>query len=165
MVQAPKEAKLLVKEVFHSAPSFSLIVEESTPIREIIKNFAEKEELRGIFVARDGKLSGVITRKDLLIWTRIKFGLKGSADFFQWRGVFEVAQATAAMDICCKDGEQSFVHPETSIENALMVMQNNDLIDIPVVDKEMRILGDLHLSDILAKALEIDVSTRGSTGR
>jgi predicted transcriptional regulator len=161
MVQAPKQARLLVKDVFHSAPSFSLVVEESTPIKEIIKNFAEREELRGIFVAdKEGRLSGVVTRKDLLIWTRIKFGLKGSADFFRWRDAFEVARATVARDICCKDGDQSFVHPETSIENALMVMQNNDLIDIPVVDKDRQILGDLHLSDILAKALEIDISTQ-----
>jgi CBS-domain-containing membrane protein len=161
MAQEPKQIKLLVKDVFHSAPSFSLIVEESTPIKEIIKNFAEREELRGIFVAdHEGMLSGVVTRKDLLIWTRIKFGLKGSGDFFQWRDVFEVARATKAKDICCKDGDQSFVHPETTIENALIIMQNNDLIDIPVVDKDRRILGDLHLSDILARALEIDISTQ-----
>jgi len=159
MVQEPRKSRLFVRDVFHSEPSFSLIVEESTPLKDIIRSFAEREELRGIFVVdRQRKLSGVITRSDLLVWTRMKFGLKGSEDFFQWRNVFEVAQATIAKNICCKDSDQSFVHPDTPLEDALIVMQDRDLIDVPVVDKERRILGDLHLSDILVKVLDQDTT-------
>jgi len=140
---------------------FSLIVDESTPLKEVIIKFAEREELRGIFVINnEQRLTGVITRSDLLIWTRLKFGLKGSDDFFQWRHVFEVAQATVAKDICCKDSDITFVHPDTPIEETLIMMQNHELIDIPVVDKEGRILGDVHLSDILAKILKLDVPKR-----
>lgn len=161
MLLNSKDAKLLVRDVFHSEPMFSLIVEESTPLKEVIIKFAEREELRGIFVInKEQRLTGVITRSDLLIWTRLKFGLKGSEDFFQWRHVFEVAQATMAKDICCKDSDKTFVHPDTPLEEALMMMQNRELIDIPVVDKEGRILGDVHLSDILAKILKLDISKR-----
>lgn len=48
---------------------YSLVVEKSALVEDVIKSFAENPTLLGIFVVDEQKqLIGVITRHDLIIW-------------------------------------------------------------------------------------------------
>lgn len=153
-----RKEQLRVKDVFDVDRTLAVVVEDSTPFREVVRRFAERADLRGIFVVgSDRKLSGVITRQDLLTWARLAFGPTGLETRFSWGRLLRLAQASNAREACHPDSHLASVHPEDTLAEALAKMTTYELIDVPVVDTRGHILGDIRLTEILAKALEIDL--------
>jgi CBS-domain-containing membrane protein len=140
---------LLVKDVFENT-TLSLIVNEEEKIIEIIKHYAEKSSLRGIFVVdREQKLKGAITRNDLLQWAKFKIGTDLGSDVVAGDEINRYVYSTTAKDIMYKYSAEAFVKPEDSVELALDMMLNEDTLAIPVVDNEKKIIGDLTFSEVL----------------
>ncbi|MCW4043796.1 MAG: CBS domain-containing protein [Candidatus Bathyarchaeota archaeon] len=141
--------KILVKDVFE-ARTLSLIVNEEEQITEIIKHYAEKPSLRGIFVVDKGqKLKGVITRNDLLQWAKFKIGADIGGDAIAVDEINRYAYSTTAKDIMHRYSAETYVKPEDSLASALEMMLNEDTLAIPIVDEEKKIIGDLTLSEAL----------------
>lgn len=164
MGDKPKGPKLHVRDVFDPARTLALIVDEDTPFEEVIRRFAERTDLRGIFVV-DAKrrLTGVITRTDLLSWASLVFRSPGPPSRVGWGRLFRLARATTAKEACQPHSHLSRVSPDDPLDEALARMVAHKLIDLPVVDADGRILGDLRLTELLVKAL--DVAERGQGGR
>jgi predicted transcriptional regulator len=149
--------KLFVKDVFESR-TLSLIVDEEEQINEIIKHYAEDPSLSGIFVVdKKQKLKGVITRNDLLQWAKFKIGADiGSATVYVDE-INRYAFSTTAKEIMYRYSVETFVKPEDSLESALDMMLNEDILSIPVVDEEKKIVGDLTLSEVLNAIVKTQV--------
>lgn len=157
--------KLRVKDVYAPSHMLSLVVPENTPIQEVIRRFAEQPELRGIFVVDSAKrLTGVITRTDLLAWASIAFGPPGLQSRFSFRRLVQLANATTAKEACHPHSHLAAVSPNDGLDEALGRMVAHDLIDVPVVDAKGKILGDLRLTQILAKTLETRHGAHGRAG-
>jgi len=140
---------LSVKDVFENT-TLSLIVNEEEKIIEIIKHYAEKPSLRGIFVVdKERKLKGAITRNDLLQWAKFKIGADIGSDVVAVDEINRYVYSTTAKDIMYKYSAEAFVKPEDSVELALDMMLNEDTLAIPVVDEEKKIIGDLTFSEVL----------------
>ncbi|MEM3527317.1 MAG: CBS domain-containing protein, partial [Candidatus Bathyarchaeia archaeon] len=58
---------------------------------------------------------------------------------------------TTAREIIHRHSYDAYVKPDDDLIKALDLMVSMDVIDIPVVDEQGRILGDLKLSDVLNK--------------
>lgn len=141
--------KLLVKDVFEIR-TLSLIVKEEEQITEIIKHYAEKPSLRGIFVVdKTQKLKGVISRNDLLQWAKFRLGAYSSNDTLIVDKINRYVYSTIAKDIIRRGSSEIYVKPEDSLNSALELMFNEDISSIPVVDEEKKIVGDLTLSEVL----------------
>jgi CBS-domain-containing membrane protein len=140
---------VLVKDVFEIAKTLSLIVDEEEQITSIIKHYAEKPSLRGIFVVdKEQRLKGLITHSDLLQWAKYKIG----ADIERPTHIDEINRyvySTIAKDIINRYSSETYVKPEDSLISALEMMLNKDLITLPVVDDQKKIVGDLILSEVL----------------
>jgi len=122
----------------------SLVVDEEEPIEEII-NFAEQPSSRGTFlVDRERRLKGVITRLDLLNWAKFKpgegidLGRIGASISDIRRYVY----SAAAREFANEYSYSAHVKPDDII-SALNLMISSNLIDVPVVDEQGKILGDL----------------------
>ncbi len=135
------------------------------PFEDVIRNFAEQPDLLGVFVVGEGdRLTGVITRQDMLFWAGITFGPQPTESRFTWHNLVKLANATTAMDACNPLSHFSAVRLDDPLEQAFGVMLAHKLTDIPVVDKDGKILGDLRLSDLLTKALALDRAGKGARG-
>lgn len=156
MATKHRNRRMFVRDVFSIDRSFALVVNGDTPLEEVIRKFAGRADLRGIFVV-DGnrKLAGVITRGDLLAWARLAFGPRGQESRFSRDRLRRLTGATTAREACSRYSHLSAVRTDDPPETALTNMISYELIDVPVVDKEGRILGDIRLTEILAKALEL----------
>ncbi|MBI4258287.1 MAG: CBS domain-containing protein [Thaumarchaeota archaeon] len=95
-----------------------------------------------------GKLVGVVTRIDLVNLAKFKLGADLSIDALR-----KFLLASSVRDVIHPYSWKSGVTPEDSIIRALDIIIQHDLIDIPVIDKKGRILGDLKLSEVLLKAI------------
>lgn len=141
--------KLLVKDVYEYS-TLSLIVNEEEKITEIIKHYAEKPSLRGIFVVdKEQKFKGAITRDDLLQWAKFKIGSDLGSDVVAVDEINRYVYSTTAKDIMHKYSSEAFVKPEDNVELALDMMLNEDTLAIPVIDEKKKIIGDVTFSEIL----------------
>ena len=148
-----KKQILYVKDVFDPSRMNSIVINENETLLDTIKRFAELSSLRGIFIVDNkGKLKGVITRADLLNIVKVK--LNKDIGTIPLRILFiREMQNIKTKDVVSSFSHKAAIRVDDSLEKALELMINNDLIDIPVVDSNNNIIGDLKLSEILSKLI------------
>jgi CBS domain-containing protein len=127
-------------------------------MEDVLRRLAEESSLRGVFVTDvEGHLVGVITRTDILEWVRIRLGLALKGARLTPDRILRLAQlvrAAKATDAIHPGSEKVAVRPEDTLDLALQLMLQTDLVSVPVVDDEGRILGDLTLSFVLRYLLD-----------
>ena len=153
--------KLTVRDACDFDPHPSLIVEPDEDFAKIIQRFASLPELRGIFVADSEKrLLGVITRRDLLAWARVKIGppeeILSSPKVEKAIRLINLMQASTVGQFMRPNSHRAAVKPDDSLACALKLMTELDLIVLPVIDEAGRIVEDLKLSELLARAIQED---------
>ncbi len=150
--------KLTVKDACNLNLSSLLIVRPSEEFSQVIQHFANHSELRGIFVAdTEGRLLGVITRTDLLDWTRVKLGAIFQAPLparDKTIRLLSLMRASTVGEVMHPDSQRAAVKLNDSLAHALRLMIELDLIVLPVIDEANQIVGDLKLSQLLARAIE-----------
>jgi len=146
-----KSQPLFVRDIYNSARMNSLIVDENETLKETVIKFAERPELKGIFILdKSKKLKGVVTRIDLLNLVKIKIGKDLGEVPMRTLHIRELKEVKTK-DIASVYSKAAFVKLEDPLEKALRLMIDMDLIAIPIVDDDNNIIGDLKLSDILLK--------------
>lgn len=150
---------LRVKDAYNPE-MYSLIVEEDTSIEDVIKNFAEKPVLRGIFVVNKKKqLIGVITRHDLITWAEFMTGIPQAKDMGELSEAIRVSLSKTAGGMVRKETKDAAVKLDDGINVALNKMIALELVDVPIVDEKGRVVGDLQLSEILRVILKKEPKT------
>ena len=145
---------LFVKDIYDPTKMNSLIVDENETLFKTIKRFSDQPQLRGIFiVSKEKRLKGIVTRTDLLNIVKLKLGKdldKIPLRIFLLKGLREIKTE----DVVAMNSKMAYVKLDDPIEKALQLMINMDLIDVPIVDDNNNIIGDLKLSEILYKLFE-----------
>lgn len=152
-----RRRKLLVNDVYNREKMHSLLVNEKESIDKMVKKFAEEPSSRGVFVVDEEKtLIGVITRADLLMWAKYKLGagIASTRIFVPISEIRRYLYSTTVEEVMSKNSSNAFVGPDDDIISALNLMISYNLVDVPVVDQNRKILGDLKLSEILNKILQ-----------
>lgn len=157
---------ILVREVYDPQGTFSLLVRSEAPLEEVLRCFAQETCVRSLFVTdAEGRLVGVITRSDLVHWARLRLGtaLRGVAGEPETilRLVQLIRASTAGEAVHPQSGGVA-VRLDEPLDLALQRMLQADLIAIPVVDDEGRVVGDLTFSRVLRYVL--DMEERRQTG-
>ncbi len=137
----------------------SLLVGPDERFTAVVRRFAERPEMRGIFVVGEkDRLIGVITRRDLLDWARVQLGEATYSTEEAWLAedvrLTALMRAITAGEVMRPGSEAAAVRPSDTLAEALRRMIAHDLICLPVVDEQGRVLGDLKLTEVLACALE-----------
>ncbi len=149
--------KMTVGEVCKLDQDSLILIQSDEDFSTVIRQFSETSELRGIFVVdEDRKLVGVITRTDLLDWTRVRLGSvlrvpPGDRD--RRIRLINLITATTAGQVARPESREAAVRMTDSLSEALKKMIDLDLIVLPVVDEQERIVGDLKLSELLDRAV------------
>lgn len=147
-----------VSEVFDPTTSQAAIISESESLENVIISFVRDPRARGIFlVDAEERFAGVITRSDLLKWAYLRFGRQpGSGRVnISRRDIYRFVYSTLAKDVAHGSWRTLGVRLSDDLETALNQMFEHDEIDIPVLDEDGKILGDLKVSEVLLKALEV----------
>lgn len=134
----------------------TLLVYEKDTIRNAIRHFAEDPCCGGIFIIdKDKRFKGVITRYDLLTWAKFKIGAGIGSEQISIEEIHKYVHSTKIREFINKYNDQISLTPDNSLLDALNMMLSEDLITVPVVDEGGKILGDLKLSEVLTKILDI----------
>jgi CBS-domain-containing membrane protein len=147
---------ILVKDVYQLHGTATASIPEDTSLEHIISRFAHETGLRGVFLidARQ-RFSGVITRADLMKWAHLQlFSGKGPHDM-AIIDFFRIVDAKKAKDLVSGDPKAITIKETDTLQTALDKMLDPEEDVLPVVDNERRIIGDLRLSEVLLKAIEV----------
>lgn len=152
----PKEDNLRIRDIFDPKDMHTLLVHEKDTIRNAIRHFAEDPCCGGIFIiGKDRRFKGVITRYDLLTWAKFKIGAGIESDAISIDEIHKYVHSTKIKEFINKYSDRICLKLDSSLIDALNLMLSEDLITVPIVDESGKILGDLKLSEVLTKILEM----------
>ncbi|UCH51016.1 MAG: CBS domain-containing protein [Chloroflexota bacterium] len=127
-------------------------VSEDMPIYEAVKKVAARTRGKiACVVDKEGKLKGLLTPKDILEALEVrKFGgVRGR--FFAGHEVLHFLSSNYAKDIM---SAPISVHVNDSVEDAINTMLYQNFYELPVVDKDMKVIGEISYFDILLNSVE-----------
>jgi CBS domain-containing protein len=149
---------ILVKEVFSLHGNASMLVPEEAGLDYVVALLGHERHLQGAFlVDKDRKLVGMVSRFDLLRWTRYQLFGEISEAKIQIGELSHLINARKAKDLETPNSFLLYVNENDTLQKALDLMIDYEEDIIPVLDSEGRIIGDLSLSEILSKALEANI--------
>lgn len=133
----------------------ALVVSYDMPLEEAIGHFAQDHDLRGIFLIDEHeRLVGVVNTQDLLDWVRVGLALPPQAQPPSIAQVRRLVKAERVGDLARSDSVETAVTLHDTLADALDKMTRHNLIDIPVIDGNGRVINDLRLSEVLAFVLQ-----------
>ena len=144
-----------VEDVYRLHGTASAVVQEDVLLEDLIIKFAQEPNLCGVFlIDAQQRFAGMIARADLLKWSTVVL-LGGKVSIASSGEAYRIMLATKARDLRREDWPFLGVKKTDTLQTALNQMIDSGEDIIPVLDSEGRILGDLRLSEVLLKAIEI----------
>jgi CBS-domain-containing membrane protein len=145
-----------VKEVYGLHGTASDLLPEDTSLEYIIDRFAHEPGLREVFLVDSRqKLSGMLTRTDMLKWIHLQlYGWKGRREI-SISEFFRFVDAKKAKDLIRTDPRSVAVKETDTLQTVLDKMLDSEEDVLPVVDDEFKVIGDLRMSEVFLKAVEI----------
>ena len=146
---------ILVKDVYQLHGTASITVTEEIPLEDIVYRFANEPGIRGVFlIDEDQRFAGMISQMAIMKWAEFQLFGKLKKDV-------PASEATKLIDevkaryVARGDWRSVGVKEWDTLEKAFnqMMMYGEDVI--PVTDKDGRIIGDLRLSEVLLKVIEV----------
>lgn len=121
-------------------------VSKDATLSEAMDAMINKSKTRKVYVVdAEGKLLGTITLETLLRYAGYQLGVRktGITSFFKMLAEIREDKASKVMTTPAK------VLQDEIMVNAMMLMVENHLNDLPVVDHDNRLIGELNGLDIL----------------
>jgi CBS domain-containing protein len=120
-----------VKDVMHRGVQW---VEPGTPVTEIARKMRD-EDIGAVPVGENDRLVGMVTDRDIVCR-----GLAGE----------KICTELAARDVMTKP--IIYARADEDVEDALHIMEKNQVRRLPVIDENKRLAGMLTIGDITEKA-------------
>jgi len=137
-----------------------ILVREEVSIYETVERMIDTRHARCAYVVDEqGQLLGIVTLKALVehIFAHHYFGedLNGGT-------MLEIVHSENALQLASP--QPVYVTESESLAKAVEKMLNNDLEQIPVIDGEGGVIGDINLLDLLSVWMERSAESRGEGG-
>ena len=146
--------QLPVAEISKNSPQRALVVAPDMSLEAVLEQLLEHKTRKSIFmVDDDGKLVGIVNLKELLIWGWLQLGLLKTPFAISERKLRRLGRAQSAADLTIPNSKTMVISVETTVAAAMDAMLLSSLDVVAVLDKNGRVVNDLHIEDLLAYAL------------
>jgi len=140
-----------VKEVYKTFTLEPPILSEDSSIEGIISTLLKDPRSRSVYIVdKDEKLTGIITTLIILKATNILKGKKSVLKHDVFNAI-KIAKARQAKDIM---HPPMYVYESSKILDVLEMMSRENIQELPVIDKDKRVIGDLNCLEILRRVWE-----------
>lgn len=141
--------KKLVKELM--TRKFVKLNEEDLIYQAVEKIAADRETLIACVVDRDGKLKGIITPREVLKTVEVREFETVRYPFFEGAEILGLLTSKYAKDMM---SAPISVREDDEVEKAINIMLDAGFYEVPVVDKEGRVLGEINYFAIIISSIE-----------
>ena len=142
-----------VKNVYKTITKDPPIVDINTSIEDVVKFFVEHPISRSVYVCKEdnylvGIISAYFTMKSTLVLKCENVEKKVPIG-----DMIRLASARVAADIMISP--PLYVEEDEYIGNALSIMVSERIFELPVLDKNGRVIGDLNFLEIMKRLWEV----------
>ena len=128
-------------------------VKASTPTKELLESIISDTRTRHVYVVDDSNhLSGTVRLNDI-----VKFLFPWAAAFDKYDSVVleynKIFDTKTAEDIMKTD--PLFVYETDSLEDAAKIMKESKINELPVIDKDRILIGQINMYEIIEAYLKI----------
>ena len=141
--------KKLVKELM--TRKFVKLNEEDLIYQAVEKIAADRETLIACVVDRDGKLKGIITPREVLKTVEVREFETVRYPFFEGAEILGLLTSKYAKDMM---SAPISVREDDEVEKAINIMLDYGFYEVPVVDEEGRVLGEINYFNIIISSIE-----------
>jgi CBS domain-containing protein len=145
-----------VGEVHQVHGKASISVPEDATLEYVVALLGHERHLQGVFIVDSSqRYVGMVSRFDLLRWTQLQLHGGKRKAALPIEGLMHLLRARKAKDLETRNSSKLSLSENDTLEAALDLMIEFGEDIVPVIDAEGRIIGDLSLSELLSKALEV----------
>lgn len=141
----------------HGTCALSVSVTKSTDLEDVITKFTENPAIHGVFVVdSEQRFQGIIRLRDLRKWVQLRI-LKESGmhrALSTWEAYY-IISADKSVDLVYGDRDSLGLQVNDTLEKALQKMVEYETNILPVLDNADRIIGELLITHVLHKVVEI----------
>ncbi|KAA3663992.1 MAG: CBS domain-containing protein [Chloroflexi bacterium] len=144
----------LVSELCDMSPMRALVVAHDTSLADVLAQLAQDHDLRSVCIVDvDERLVGVVNPHDLLQLIKVRLQIPRDRREVPVRRVRRLVMAKTIDDLMLVGSAETAVSLQDTLADTLNKMSQYDLVSIPVVDSEGRVVNDLRLSEVLSFAM------------
>jgi len=148
-----KESRLSaykVKDVRHLHTEFPVCIKQNEEISVVLKSGISEKHCRNIYVVNDdNQLVGVIRMKEML-QNIFPMTAMSEGSNLNIRNI-PVMRATIASELMLK--KPACVSEDTPLNKTVLTLLRENLLELPVVDHDGKIIGQLDASEVIAFSL------------
>ena len=127
-------------------------IHEDEPIYQAVEKIAvDRETLIACVVDKDGKLKGIISPRELLKTVEVREFETVRYPFFEAAEILGLLTSKYAKDIMCAPRS---VMEDDEVEKAIDIMLDCGFCEVPVVDQEGRVIGEINYLDIISSSID-----------
>ncbi len=146
--------QLPVTVISENSPQRALWVKAETSLEEVLQELLTKEAPKSVFLLDDqAKLAGILNLKELLVWGWLHLGLLTTPFAMSERKLRRLARSQMAVDLRIPNSQKMTISQQATVAQAVDTLLVSSLDVVAVVDKNGRVVNDLHLEDLLAYAM------------
>jgi CBS domain-containing protein len=153
MVEMKKSfSDLLVSDVYDLVIKEPSVVKSGSKIHQVFDEYLKSPISRKVYVVDDnGKLLGAVTTETLLRLLGYRVGIREFAGFSLWKLMRDMLKE-GVDDVFIKVPP---VKQTDKLTKALQIMLDNHVNDLPVVDADGKLIGELNSLEIFHKGREL----------
>ena len=147
--------KVLISEIHNLIVEDPTVINKDTCINEIMSAIVSDTRSRHAYITdEDGKLIGSIRTNHIIQYLFPTIFLKEN-NLMQISSFLEFSNAKTAEDIMNKNPNYVFEH--TSIQRLIEIMISEKINELPIVDKDLKLIGEVNVMEIIAKKLAMEI--------
>lgn len=143
--------KVRVKDIRNLITRNASVVKEDDPLLKVAEEIVSDPRTRSVYVVdKSGKLKGIIPVIELIQYLYYEHIPQ---EYIFYRFPLVLSGEAIAKDIMLPP---VYVHDTDNITDALKKMFKNNLKELPVVDENMKIIGDLNILELISAWIEAE---------
>ena len=142
-----------VKKIYTTITKDPPIVNINTPLRDVVSYFIEHPISRSVYVCKeDNYLVGIISAYFIMKSTLILKGMNVEKRI-SVSDMIRLSSAKIASDIMISP--PLYVKEEDNLADALVVMVSERIFELPVLNKNGKVIGDLNFLEVIKELWEL----------
>ncbi len=147
-------SKIQISEIKDLIIKDPTIIYEDTKIKEIMSAIIKDIRSRHAYVVNDsGKLIGSIRTNSVIQYLFPTIFLEENQSL-QISSYLEFSNAKIAKDIMNRNPH--YVYKHTKVKKLIKIMISEKINEVPVVDENIKLIGEVNIMEIIAKWLELN---------
>ena len=143
-----KLSKIKVKDIMHLIVKKSATISKDSSLDQLLSKILEDTTSRHVYVVNEGnKLIGSVRLNNILKFLFPAISLQENTDVFEIGSYMEYSNAQKVEDVM--NTVCSYTFDDTMISDVIRIMIREKTNELPVVDKEFRVIGEINVLEII----------------